>query len=39
VIAIETAAGRGTTLRIRLPLSMLDSPRTSMFPSLAPKVA
>jgi len=39
VIAIETAAGRGTTLRIRLPLSMLDSPRTSTFPSLAPKVA
>lgn len=38
-LTLETAAGRGTTLRIRLPLAMLDSPRSSTFPSLAPRVA
>lgn len=34
-ITIETAAGRGTTLRLHLPLSMLDAPRRSMLPSRA----
>lgn len=34
-ITIETEAGRGTTLRVRLPPSMLDAPRRSMLPSRA----
>ena len=38
-IAIETRAGHGTTLRIHLPLNMLESPRSSTFPTRAPRAA
>ena len=34
-ITIETQAGRGTTLRLRMPRSMVDAPRRSMPPSRA----